>query len=306
VVSLVAYDAARTVIAQGNGVLVDAQGLILTTYHLAALATFVVVTRADTAPVFATTLVHTDRQWDLALIRISGQQLPILPMSETHDLAAGLPVVVQGQSEQGTLLRTEGTISAIQAVADTEGLLQLTVPSSAVQSGSLVLTQQGKVVGLVTPRVAASSAGGTVAASLPMLRHFLHEASSLQDERPFVILPSPGSLSGEATPPQVYAMQVRRRLQQQCAHLDFVDAVLSRATAIGVPIYNRGQHRECFSIYDAFSYKVLYLLGSQCGQVSSILRAALGQTLGSDDAAEQAWVLRRAFDLIHGVPPQTR
>jgi hypothetical protein len=40
--------------------------------------------------------------------------------------------------------------------------------------------------------------------------------------------------------------------------------------------------------------------------VYSILRAALVQAFETNVATEQAWILRRAFDLIGGVPTQTQ
>lgn len=76
--------------------------------------------------------------------------------------------------------------------------------------------------------------------------------------------------------------------------------IIELAIARGVPLFNAGQPAACAAIYEV---TVVALLKSHAGTLTgpqrSVLESAIDEMRREQDAAEKAWILRRAMDSVH-------
>src|SRR5690606_32313938 len=81
----------------GSGVIIDADGVIVTNNHVVEGATEIVVALADRRE-FEASLIAADSRVDLAILRIDagGESLPFLPFKDSDDLNVGDLVVAIG------------------------------------------------------------------------------------------------------------------------------------------------------------------------------------------------------------------
>jgi hypothetical protein len=95
-------------------------------------------------------------------------------------------------------------------------------------------------------------------------------------------------------------------LTQNCANIDAIYIVIEEAINIGAPTYNEGNIMGCYRIYEGAAYKIIYKYGGECKEIKDILEAALEKSYGDYSAADKAWIMRKAFDAIMGVPTTTK
>jgi serine protease Do len=74
--------------SSGSGFLIDAEGHILTNNHVVTNAEAITVTLNDKRT-FKATVVGTDQETDVAIIRIDGRNLPSLPLGDSDQLRIG-------------------------------------------------------------------------------------------------------------------------------------------------------------------------------------------------------------------------
>jgi Do/DeqQ family serine protease len=74
--------------SSGSGFLIDADGHILTNNHVVANAEAITVTLNDKR-IFKATVVGTDQETDVAVIKIGGNDLPSLPLGDSDELRIG-------------------------------------------------------------------------------------------------------------------------------------------------------------------------------------------------------------------------
>lgn len=91
-----------------------------------------------------------------------------------------------------------------------------------------------------------------------------------------------------------------------CANITAVNIIIDEAISCGAPTYNAGNHIGCYRIYEGAAYKILYKYGSKCKDVKKLLEAALELSYGDYSSTEKAWIMRKAFDEILGVPTTTK
>jgi len=147
---------ARTTAAEsgGVGIIVGADGAILTAEHVVRNAAEIHVVLRDGTTCVAET-VRTDPELDLAVLRIRCEPLPALALAPT-DVSAGTPVVALGAAfdeARRTGVVTRGAVS-LQAQLDPErtrdysALVETTVTLEPGFSGSPLLDAEGRLVGL--------------------------------------------------------------------------------------------------------------------------------------------------------------
>jgi hypothetical protein len=95
-------------------------------------------------------------------------------------------------------------------------------------------------------------------------------------------------------------------LTQNCVNIDAIYIVIEEAINIGAPTYNQGNIMGCYRIYEGAAYKIIYKYGGECKEIKDILEAALEKSYGDYSAADKAWIMRKAFDAIMGVPTTTK
>ena len=177
-------------IITGSGFLINADGYILTAYHVIRQCQTLGVknTKIDMTP----RLIASDPINDLALLKIPPVKVSIPPMAGRNTTNQGDTVVAIGYPLQGYLAAqmnvTTGTISALAGPQNDARLMQLTAPIQVGNSGGPVLNEFGDVVGIVVSKLKADTilkiTGDTpqninFAIKLQMLEAFLeaHEIS---------------------------------------------------------------------------------------------------------------------------------
>jgi serine protease Do len=147
----------------GSGMIIDADGHILTNYHVAGGATKMKVTLAD-GNQYPATLVGGDPKTDLAVIRISAKEpLPHVIFEDSDKVEVGEWVVAIGAPRALEKSVTQGIISAKHRTGITnptsyEDFLQTDAAINPGNSGGPLLDLHGNVVG-VNSAIATESGG---------------------------------------------------------------------------------------------------------------------------------------------------
>jgi putative serine protease PepD len=172
----------------GTGIVIDADGTVLTNAHVVADATSITVTVAGETKARRATVITSDADRDLALLKVSDTAgLVAAPLGASSDVAVGDQVVAIGNALalEGGPTVTEGIVSALGRTIQTEhgtlrGSIQTDAAISSGNSGGPLVNARGQVIGMNTA-VAAST--GTVnasnigfAISIDAIRGFLHSA----------------------------------------------------------------------------------------------------------------------------------
>jgi len=168
----------------GSGIVVSADGLILTNEHVVTGATQLTVTLADGSEVSAT-VVATDAAHDLAVIRAAATGLTPATLAATASLTVGQIAIAIG-SPLGTFTDTvtQGIVSGLDRSIDVadqttrsaehlDGLIQTDAAINPGNSGGPLLDASGRVIGIIT--ASASGAQGVgfaipIDVALPLIR----------------------------------------------------------------------------------------------------------------------------------------
>jgi serine protease Do len=145
----------RTVENLGSGVLIDAEGHVLTNEHVVARATRIQVSLADGRE-FDATLIGADPNNDIAVLSIeTREKLPWIPPGSSTDLMVGEPVIAIGNPFGLSHTVTTGVISAIDRSIRTgdrvyHGFLQTDASINPGNSGGPLLNAEGKLIAINT------------------------------------------------------------------------------------------------------------------------------------------------------------
>ena len=168
----------------GSGIVVSADGLILTNEHVVTGATQLTVTLADGSQVSAT-VVASDAAHDLAVIRAVATGLTPATLADTTSLTVGQIAIAIG-SPLGTFTDTvtQGIVSGLDRSIDVsdqatrtaqhlDGLIQTDAAVNPGNSGGPLLDASGRVIGIIT--ASASGAQGVgfaipIDVALPLIR----------------------------------------------------------------------------------------------------------------------------------------
>ncbi|MCL2700968.1 MAG: trypsin-like peptidase domain-containing protein [Phycisphaerae bacterium] len=148
----------RAVQSLGSGVLINAQGYIVTNAHVIRQAQTITVTLHDASQLEAK-LISADPACDLAVLKIQppeGQRLPFLPLGRSDDLMVGETVIAIGNPLGYANSVTTGVISAVNRTLDFasgvtfENLVQTDAPINSGNSGGPLLNIHGEWIGINT------------------------------------------------------------------------------------------------------------------------------------------------------------
>jgi len=164
-------DLYRQVQSMGSGVILSSDGTIVTNSHVIAGAVQVIVTLSDGRQ-YQARLVDEVERYDLAILQIEGENLPVAHLAEVDDLQIGEWAIAIG-SPYGYLLAdtqptvTVGVISALnrdikraQGEREYLGMIQTDAAINPGNSGGPLVNTTGDVVGVNT--FIFSEAGGSV------------------------------------------------------------------------------------------------------------------------------------------------
>jgi hypothetical protein len=149
VVLIVISNSAGQETALGSGFLVSADGEIVTNYHVIKEAHSAIVKLSNGAFFPVNGVLASDADGDLAIIKVSGKNLPFLTLGDIDKLHVGDHVVAIGSplGLEGTV--SDGIVSALRDVASKKWI-QTTAPVSHGNSGGPLLDMSEHVIGVIT------------------------------------------------------------------------------------------------------------------------------------------------------------
>ena len=138
----------------GSGVIVDAKaGYVLTNHHVIAHADRIVVTLKDDRK-FDATLVGSDPDTDIALLKIAAQNLTALPLGDADHLEVGDYVLAIGNPFGLGQAVTSGIVSALGrtglGLESYENFIQTDASINPGNSGGALINLRGELIGINT------------------------------------------------------------------------------------------------------------------------------------------------------------
>ena len=160
----IGYDGAQ---GAGTGIVLSADGLVLTNHHVVAGATAIRVTDVGNGKAYDATVLGYDSTHDVAVLRLKGASgLTVAPLGSSSTVKVGDAVVAVGNAGGvgGTPSAVAGTVRALDqqiTVRDEldgsaqrlTGLIQVDAAIAPGDSGGAVVNADGKVVGRRDRRV---------------------------------------------------------------------------------------------------------------------------------------------------------
>ena len=133
----------------GSGFILSSDGMIATNRHVLGDGRAIEVQLED-GRVFPVTVVHaSDRDLDLAVIKIDAKDLPALPLGDSSDLQQGQPVIAMGNPSGLANSVVAGLIAGRREI-EGRSMIQLHIPIEPGNSGGPLLDLEGRVLGLLT------------------------------------------------------------------------------------------------------------------------------------------------------------
>ncbi|MFQ5508003.1 MAG: Do family serine endopeptidase [Leptospirillia bacterium] len=137
----------------GSGVLVSADGLIVTNAHVIEGADRIKITLSDRRA-FKATVVGVDKKTDLAVLRVDGKSLPWVPFGDSASLNPGEVVLAVGNPFGLNQTVTMGIISGVgrqgMGISDYEDFIQTDAAINPGNSGGAMVNTDGELIGINT------------------------------------------------------------------------------------------------------------------------------------------------------------
>ncbi|MGQ7297015.1 trypsin-like peptidase domain-containing protein [Quadrisphaera sp. KR29] len=151
----------RTTRGAGSGVVIDAEGHVLTNHHVVRGSDEVSLQDSTGAMVRAD-VIGSDADSDIAVLRVRGGAPPAAALGTSADLAIGQPVIAVGSplGLNGTV--TSGVISALERRSSSEAMIQTDAPINPGNSGGPLVDLAGRVIGINTSIATVRGAGGNI------------------------------------------------------------------------------------------------------------------------------------------------
>lgn len=149
----------------GSGVIISEDGYIITNYHVIDGASNVTVTLRDGQTAYTAAVIGSDKENDIALLKVDATGLSPATFGDSSTLAVGDYVVAIGNplGELGGTV-TDGIISALAREVTIEGenmtLLQTNAQISPGNSGGGLFNASGELVGIVNAKDSATEVEG--------------------------------------------------------------------------------------------------------------------------------------------------
>ncbi|CUU10338.1 Trypsin-like peptidase domain-containing protein [Candidatus Kryptobacter tengchongensis] len=130
VVIVIAYDEKGNRISQGSGFIVREDGAIVTNYHVISNARNIKIKVGDKT-VDVEGLIHIDKENDLVILKIKGENLPTVRLGDIEKASVGEKVYVISSPQGFENTISEGILSGIWEIVGTnKKILQITAPVS--------------------------------------------------------------------------------------------------------------------------------------------------------------------------------
>lgn len=275
----------------GSGVIVSADGYILTNHHVAAEGAEVTLIFADGTKELASA-VWSSQALDLAIVKAKRGSYPAAAMGSVEDVRVGEQVVAIGTplALQFQHTVTGGIVSALnrtlqvpsgRSTAFMEQLIQTDVAINPGNSGGPLLNQRGEVIGIVTVRVEEAAGIGfaiPIDIARPIVEHFLADGSYVTPKMGAYLFDSEIARYYDANSTMttgLYVIDVEPGSAAQSAGIQTGDILL------------RADGRECRTLLDLryvlFSHKVGETLELEVQRGGEILHLTPKLTAAGDE-----------------------
>ena len=135
----------------GSGSIIDSKGYILTNHHVVGEADRILVILYDGTEKEAK-LVGTDPETDIAVVKIEGNGLPVLPMGNSDEILVGEDVIAVGNPFGLIQTVTYGIISAKGrsnvGINEYENFIQTDAAINPGNSGGPLVSLRGEIIGV--------------------------------------------------------------------------------------------------------------------------------------------------------------
>lgn len=161
----------ESTVGQGSGVIVDSRGYILTNNHVVGDSESVLVKLADGRELPAE-VVGTDPDSDLAVLRITAENLVAAPMGDSDECEVGEIVMAVGSPFGLELTVTSGILSARGRsnlnITEVEDFLQVDAAVNPGNSGGPLVNLKGEIIGINSAIFSKSGGYQGIAFAIPV------------------------------------------------------------------------------------------------------------------------------------------
>jgi tetratricopeptide (TPR) repeat protein len=165
---LVTFDAGGKPLSQGTAFFVRANGVGITCYHVLSGAASALVRMENGALFPVEGRLAADPARDLALFKVTGKDLPTVPLGDSSTLSSGQRVVAITAPEGLGNTVADGLVSAMQELPS-GSVVQVSVPLSPGSSGGPIFDLSGRVVAVVLTEGQALNFAIPINAAKPLL-----------------------------------------------------------------------------------------------------------------------------------------
>lgn len=160
--------------ASGSGVIISTDGYIVTNNHVVDGATEISVTLSD-RKTYTAKVMGTDVNTDLALIKVEGKDLPVMPIGNSDDVHLGQWVLAVGYPLNLDVTVTQGIVSAksrniginTKGSAPVESFIQTDAAVNPGSSGGALVNTNGELVGITAAIASPTGSYAGYAYSIP-------------------------------------------------------------------------------------------------------------------------------------------
>jgi serine protease Do len=156
---------------QGSGFIISRDGYILTNNHVVGNVDKMTVVLQDGRTFTDAKVVGTDPDSEVALIKIEGDNFPVLPMGDSDRLRIGDVVMAIGNPFGLTETVTVGVVSAVKrtvGIAAYESFIQTDAAINPGNSGGPLVSMDGRAVGINTAIVSESGGYMGIGFAIPI------------------------------------------------------------------------------------------------------------------------------------------
>lgn len=278
----------------GTGFVVQHDGWIATNLHVVARGGDVVVAFSDGRELPVVEVLNASRQHDLVILRVDAKKLPVLALGDSDGVRPGDAVVAIGHPLGFADTVSNGLVSAVRHINEDLDVLQISAPIAPGSSGGPLFDEQGRVIGVAT---AIIQGGQNLNLALPAK----YVRALLADPQPVsmqVFTAAMNALEREA--PRVERRIPRHSLSllKGCNAESSAKIITSLAAAIevGSPLYNGGDFRACYHVYEGATLDLTRRLPKGCSGPKRALSQGRERAAKLADPSAQAWALRDAID----------
>ena len=158
--------------ALGSGVIVSADGYILTANHVVADADEVKVSIADSKKEYTAKIIGKDRATDVAVLKISANNLPAVTLADSDQLEIGDVVLALGNPFGIGQTVTMGIVSATGRSGlgfnGYEDFIQTDAAINPGNSGGALVDAEGRLVGINTAIISRSGGNQGIGLAVPV------------------------------------------------------------------------------------------------------------------------------------------